>query len=171
MEVSTHYMSPLGNILLAADNTGLIGAWFEGQKYFPTYRLQDCAEQETTHLCEARVWLDIYFSGREPPFLPSLCPRGTAFQSEVWALLRDIPYGTTVTYGDLARRLAEQHGIRQMSARAVGCAVGRNPLSILIPCHRVLGAGGQLTGYAGGIDRKQALLRLEGVDVSSRLCR
>lgn len=152
--------SPLGRIYLAADALGVTGLWFEGQKYFPPGLAETGAALPA--LEEARRWLEIYFSGREPDFLPPLHPTGTAFQLEVWRLLREIPYGQTVTYGALARRLAARRGLAHMSAQAVGGAVGRNRISLLIPCHRVVGAGGTLTGYAGGLARKAALLRLEG---------
>lgn len=112
-------------------------------------------------LSEARRWLDVYFGGQEPDFTPPLHPAGSAFQQEVWALLRRIPCGQTTTYGALARQLAAERGLSRMSAQAVGGAVGHNVISIIIPCHRVVGANGSLTGYAGGIDKKAALLRLE----------
>ena len=117
-------------------------------------------------MAEAKRWLDIYFSGREPDFLPPLHPLGTPFRRAVWELLLQIPYGRTVTYGELARRLAAKQGLVHMSAQAVGGAVGHNPISILIPCHRVVGSGGSLTGYAGGIDKKVRLLELEGTDMA-----
>lgn len=154
---TTHYSSPLGKLLLAGDGEGLAGLWFEGQAHFP--RLDAEEKADLPLFGEVRRWLDIYFSGREPDFTPSLRPRGTDFQRAVWGLLGEIPYGRTATYGELAARLAGT------SARAVGGAVGRNPVSILIPCHRVVGAGGCLTGYAGGLDKKGYLLRLEGAPV------
>ena len=120
----------------------------------------------TLALAEAVRWLDAYFSGREPDFLPPLHPHGTAFQRAVWDILRSIPYGQTMTYGEIARRLAAQQGLSHMSAQAVGGAVGHNPVSILIPCHRVVGADGSLTGYAGGVDKKRFLLELEEADMS-----
>lgn len=112
-------------------------------------------------LSEARRWLDVYFGGQEPDFTPPLHPAGSAFQQEVWGLLRRIPCGQTTTYGALAKRLAAERGLSRMSAQAVGGAVGHNVISIIIPCHRVVGTNGSLTGYAGGIDKKAALLRLE----------
>ena len=151
----------LGGILLAADDTGLTGLWFEGQKYFARTLDAVHQEQETAVLSEARRWLDVYFGGQEPDFTPPLHPAGSAFQQEVWALLRRIPCGQTTTYGALARQLAAERGLSRMSAQAVGGAVGHNVISIIIPCHRVVGANGSLTGYAGGIDKKAALLRLE----------
>ena len=150
MIFTQHYESPLGGILLAADDTGLTGLWFEGQKYFA--RTLDAVH---------RRWRDVYFGGQEPDFTPPLHPAGSAFQQEVWALLRRIPCGQTTTYGALARQLAAERGLSRMSAQAVGGAVGHNVISIIIPCHRVVGTNGSLTGYAGGIDKKAALLRLE----------
>ncbi len=162
MQYTASYLSPLGGILLAADEIGLTGLWFEGQKYFPAYPQTECQEKETSVLTEARRWLDLYFSGREPDFCPPLHFTGTAFQNQIWTLLCSIPYGSTATYGEIAARAAKQRGDTHMSAQAVGGAVGHNPISIIVPCHRVVGANGSLTGYAGGISKKAALLRLEG---------
>ena len=159
------YQSPLGGILLAADEVGLVGLWFEGQKYFAnTLPVGHCA-QTTPILAEAKRWLDIYFAGKEPDFLPPLHPVGSSFQQSVWKILLTIPYGQIITYGDIARQLAAQQGGRG-SAQAVGGAVGHNKVSIIIPCHRVVGANGSLTGYAGGIDKKIKLLELEHADMS-----
>ena len=152
----THYASPLGPILLAADETGLTGLWFEAQKYFPSFLDVDYQEKETPVLTETVRWLDVYFSGKDPGFLPPLHPQGSPFRQTVWDILLTIPRGQTMTYGEIARRL----GVH--SAQAVGGAVGHNPISILIPCHRVVGSDGSLTGYAGGLDRKTRLLQLEG---------
>ena len=152
----THYASPLGPILLAADETGLTGLWFEGQKYFPSFLGVDYQEKETPVLTETVRWLDVYFSGKDPGILPPLHPQGSPFRQAVWNILLTIPRGQTMTYGEIARRL----GVH--SAQAVGGAVGHNPISILIPCHRVVGSDGSLTGYAGGLDRKTRLLQLEG---------
>ena len=166
MIYTQHYESPLGGILLAADDTGLTGLWFEGQKYFARTLDAVHQEQENAVLSEASRWLDVYFGGQEPDFTPPLHPAGSAFQQEVWALLRQIPYGETTTYRALAEVVARKRGLRQMSAQAVGGAVGHNPISIIVPCHRVVGSDGSLTGYAGGLERKVQLLRLEGVDMS-----
>ena len=144
------YKSPLGRILLAADEVGITGLWFEGQKYFANTLPDKHIPQETEILTEAKKWLDVYFSGREPDFLPPLHPIGSPFRRAVWDLLLQIPYGQTTTYGALARQLAAQQGRAAMSAQAVGGAVGHNEISILIPCHRVVGTNGSLTGYAGG---------------------
>ena len=164
------YLSPLGNSLLAADDIGLTGLWFEGQKYFANTLPDTRIVQETKILTEAKKWLDIYFSGEEPKFTPPLHPVGTAFRQAVWKILLQIPYGQTVTYGEIAQQFAAEQGISTMSAQAVGGAVGHNKISIIIPCHRVIGADGSLTGYAGGIDKKIALLKLEGTDKYESLC-
>ena len=156
-----YYDSPLGGILLAADEIGLTGLWFDGQKYFARDLPAERIDRDTPILSEARHWLDIYFTGKEPDFLPTLHPMGSAFRQSVWEILLRIPYGQTTTYGEIARQLAEKKGLSQMSAQAVGGAVGHNPVSILIPCHRVVGRDGSLTGYAGGLWRKEALLALE----------
>lgn len=161
-----HYASPLGGILLAADELGLTGLWFDGQKYFAAALPDETIEQDAPVLAEARRWLDGYFSGRKPDFTPPLHLVGSPFRQAVWRLLLDIPYGRTTTYGTLAQRLAAEAGLEHMSAQAVGGAVGRNKISIIIPCHRVVGSGGSLTGYAGGIDKKIRLLELEEADMS-----
>lgn len=148
--------TPLGPLLLVAEDGALIGAWFLGQRHFAPNLPADLPTGEDAALRAARAWVEAYFAGRRPdPAAVPLAPRGTAFQRRVWALLRGIAYGETVTYGELARRLGT-------SPRAVGGAVGRNPISLIVPCHRVVGADGALTGYAGGLDRKTFLLRLEG---------
>ena len=166
MQYISRYDSPLGNILLAADEIGLIGLWFEGQKFFALYLDKDHEEKELPVFTKAKEWLDIYFSGREPNFNLPLHFIGTPFQNEVWEILYSIPYGKTMTYGEIAKLLAKKRGIKQMSAQAVGGAVGRNEISIIVPCHRVVGANGSLTGYAGGIDKKIELLKLEKIDVT-----
>lgn len=160
------YSSPLGGILLAADEIGLTGLWFDGEKYFADNLPAEHSERETPTLAEAVRWLDIYFSGREPDFTPPLHPVGSRFRQEVWNILLQIPYGKTVTYGDISKQLAEKMGLERMSAQAVGGAVGHNEISIIIPCHRVVGTNGSLTGYAGGIDKKIKLLELENTDMS-----
>ena len=161
MTYTMHYDSPLGKILLAADEEGMTGVWFEAQKYFAAKLPPENEEGTMPVLGDACRWLDVYFSGREPDFTPKLHLIGSDFRQAVWALLLQIPYGQTVTYGELARQLAEKQGRPRMSAQAVGGAVGHNKISIIIPCHRVVCTGGSLTGYAGGIDKKAALLRLE----------
>lgn len=149
------YQSPLGMLTLASDGQALCGVWFEGQKYFGEGAPEPWEEQDVPVLTQTKRWLDLYFSGREPDFLPPLQPAGSPFRKAVWACLLRIPYGQTCSYGQIAREL----GCR--SAQAVGGAVGHNPISILIPCHRVVGSDGTLTGYAGGTQRKLALLKLE----------
>lgn len=146
--------SPLGEILLAAEDDALTGVWFIDGKYTPA--IKEVGNRANPVLALGKRWLDVYFSGQEPDFLPPLRLKGTPFQEKVWTLLLEIPYGKTVTYGALARRLG-----KKMSAQAIGGAVGKNPISIMVPCHRVVGANGSLTGYAGGIDRKRFLLELE----------
>ena len=167
MQYISHYQSPLGGILLAADDTGLTGLWFEGQKYFALYLDKEHEEKEIPLFNEAKRWLDIYFSGKEPDFTLPLHFTGTEFQNEVWEILYSIPYGKTMTYGEIAAQIAARRGISHMSAQAVGGAVGHNEISIIVPCHRVVGANGSLTGYAGGIEKKIALLELEKVDMST----
>ena len=167
MQYISHYQSPLGGILLAADDTGLTGLWFEGQKYFALYLDKEHEEKEIPLFNEAKRWLDIYFSGKEPDFTLPLHFTGTEFQNEVWEILYSIPYGKTMTYGEIAAQIAARRGISHMSAQAVGGAVGHNEISIIVPCHRVVGANGILTGYAGGIEKKIALLELEKVDIST----
>lgn len=161
-----HYDSPLGGILLAADEIGLTGLWFDGQKYFARDLPAERVEQDTPALSEAKRWLDIYFTGREPDFTPPLHPIGSAFRRDVWEMLLQIPYGQTITYGGIARQLAAKRGLPRLSAQAVGGAVGHNEISVIIPCHRVVGTNGSLTGYAGGIDKKVKLLELERTDMT-----
>ncbi len=161
-----YYHSPIGRLLLSADEIGLTGVWLEGEKYFAHGLPADRREACTPILADTKRWLDEYFSGKEPDFMPPLHPIGSPFRQAVWQILRRIPYGKTVTYGEIAREMARQKGLPKMSAQAVGGAVGHNEISILIPCHRVVGAKGNLTGYAGGLSRKIQLLTLEGVDTS-----
>ena len=165
MQYTSHYSSPIGTILLAADEIGLTGLWFEGQKYFALYLDKEHEEKELPVFEKTKKWLDIYFSGKEPDFSVPLHFTGTKFQNEVWEILCSIPYGQTMTYGEIAKRLAGKRGILRMSAQAVGGAVGHNEISIIVPCHRVVGTNGSLTGYAGGIDKKVKLLTLEKTDM------
>lgn len=162
MQYTTTYQSPLGGITLAADGEALTGLWFEGQKYYGLYLDKEHEERDLPVFQQAKEWLDNYFSGRDPGFTPPLRFTGSPFQNEVWAILAEIPYGKTRTYGDIARELAQKRGLSRMSAQAVGGAVGKNEISIIAPCHRVVGANGSLTGYAGGISKKIELLKLEG---------
>ena len=161
MVYTCKYTSPVGNMLLAADEIGLTGLWFEGQKYFASTLPSEHTQKETEILTRAKEWLDIYFSGEEPKFTPPLNPQGTPFRKSIWKILLTIPYGQTITYGEIAKTYAQEKGLYKMSAQAVGGAVGHNPISIIIPCQRVVGANGNLTGYAGGIEKKQKLLALE----------
>ena len=165
MQYISHYASPLGSILLAADEVGLLGLWFEGQKYFGRCLDKTQEEKEIPLFATVKHWLNIYFSGQEPSFTVPLHFIGSAFQKEVWALLCAIPYGQTTTYGAIAKQLAQKRGLPHISAQAVGGAVGHNEISVIVPCHRVVGADGSLTGYAGGLDKKTALLRLEKADM------
>lgn len=161
MQYTSRYQSPMGKILLAADETGLTGLWFEGQKYYALHLDREHTEREVPLFAAARQWLDIYFAGKEPGFSVPVHLIGTEFQKTVWKVLCSIPYGRTMTYGEIAAYIAAESGQARLSARAVGGAVGHNPVSIIVPCHRVVGADGSLTGYAGGIDRKEKLLRME----------
>ena len=167
MDLTCTYASPLGDIELASNGEALIGLWFKGQKYDAATLSPTVQEKpDDPVLAQARAWLDAYFEGRDPGEIPSCAPRGSEFRQLVWAKLAEIPYGELVTYGDIAKAIEADTG-KKCSARAVGGAVGHNPVSIILPCHRVVGASRSLTGYAGGIERKLALLQLEGVDMSS----
>lgn len=167
MTYTYSYHSPLGGIMLASDGAKLIGLWFDGQKYFGS-TLSGLHEEKLLPIFEqAEHWLDIYFSGQDPDFTPPLAMQTTPFRKAVWEILLAIPYGQTMTYGEIANKITEQSGLSGMSAQAVGGAVGHNPISLIIPCHRVVGANGSLTGYAGGIDKKIKLLTMEHVNMSS----
>ncbi len=166
MQYRTTYRSPAGEILMTADDMGLTGLWFKGGKFYGDMPERMHEDRETPVFAETRRWLDIYFGGREPDFMPLVHMSGTPFQMEVWKLLCRIPYGATMTYGEIAKEIAAGRGIRRMSAQAVGGAVGHNAISIIIPCHRVIGADGSLTGYGGGMDKKIRLLNCEGVSVT-----
>ena len=162
--------SPLGKLTLAAGGQGLAGLWMEGQRRFGGgHPLRPARREELETFRPAEDWLERYFSGEKPQGRAlTLCPEGTPFQHLVWSLLLDIPWGETVTYGELARGAAERLGRESMSPQAVGGAVGRNPISIIIPCHRVVGAEGSLTGYAGGLERKRWLLAWEGCQIREK---
>lgn len=155
------YSSPLGDILLTADDIGLTGLCFDEPDRFHPLEPPKPPAAPSPAIDAAVRWLDIYFSGREPDLSVPLHPIGTDFQTEVWEMLRTVPCGRTTTYGEIADRIAHRRGIARMSAQAVGGAVGHNKIALLIPCHRVIGADGSLTGYAGGLDRKRKLLNLE----------
>lgn len=165
MRYTGRYHSPLGGITLGSDGDALTGLWFDGQRYFNSGPSENAVGQDLPIFDETRRWLDCYFSGRVPGPPPLLRPSGSPFRLSVWAILCRIPYGQTTTYGAIARELAQANGLAHMSAQAVGGAVGHNPISLIIPCHRVVGRGGRLTGYAGGIDKKARLLALEGADI------
>ena len=157
-----HYTSPLGDILLASKNEKLIGACFEGQKYYLANISEDSIENEDKILSKTKNWLDSYFNGEKPSINElDLAPEGSDFRCEIWDILCEIPYGETTTYKDIASKIAENRGIEKMSAQAVGGAVGHNPIPIIIPCHRVIGSDNTLVGYAGGLDKKIFLLRHE----------
>ena len=166
MVYTTEYASPLGPITLACDEDAIIGSWFNGQRYFGNILPEQTEQKEQPLFADAKRWLDVYFSGRAPDFLPPLRYNSTPFRKTVCEIMLTIPYGRTMTYGEIAAEIARQQGLEKMSAQAVGGAVGHNPISLMIPCHRVVGTNGSLTGYAGGLERKVQLLRLEGVDMS-----
>ncbi|MDL2220463.1 methylated-DNA--[protein]-cysteine S-methyltransferase [Eubacteriales bacterium OttesenSCG-928-N14] len=170
MYYQTRVPSPVGELTLACDGAKehLVGVWMAGQKYHGNTIAEEMEQQDDIALfAAARQWLDAYFAGKRPGMdaLP-LAPIGGEFRQGVWSILRQIPYGQVITYGDIARQMAQRMGRDGMSSQAVGGAVGHNPISIIIPCHRVVGANGSLTGYAGGIPTKIKLLQLEGVDMS-----
>lgn len=165
----TSYPSPMGILTLTSTPTALTGLYIQNQKYFsPLTDLKQVSPTSTPIFTAAISWLDLYFSGKNPPIttLP-LSPQGTPFRRQVWRHLCNIPYGSTTTYGSLAKLIAAENNIPQMSPQAIGSAVGHNPISIIIPCHRVVGADGSLTGYAAGTEIKRRLLALEGNDMSN----
>ena len=161
IDYTHHYDSPLGGITLASDGTALTGLWFDGQKYFADALAPKHTEKALPVFQEADRWLDIYFSGKAPDFTPKLNMRTSPFRKRVWEIMLTIPFGQTMTYGEIAARIAKEKGLNRMSAQAVGGAVGHNSISLIIPCHRVVGTSGSLTGYAGGIDKKVRLLQME----------
>ena len=166
MDYIHHYDSPLGGITLASDGETLTGLWFDQQKYFGDTLSGTWEEQKLPIFEKAEKWLNIYFSGKEPGFTPPLTMRTTSFRKLVWEIMLSIPFGKTMTYGEIAARIAAKSGIEHMSAQAVGGAVGHNSISLIIPCHRVVGSNGSLTGYAGGVEKKRQLLLLEGTDMT-----
>ena len=163
MDYTHHHISPLGDILLASDGYALKGLWFDGQKNFAETLNCDHKESYLPIFKECEYWLEIYFSGQRPEFTPRLALKSTEFREAVWRILLTIPFGQTMTYGQIATIMAQKRGQAKMSAQAVGNAVGHNPIALIIPCHRVVGVKGSLTGYAAGIDKKLALLKMEGV--------
>lgn len=166
MTYMDYYHSPLGNITISSNGSELTGLWFDGQKYFGDTLPKDYGEKNLPVFEKTKQWLDIYFSGKEPDFMPPLKMETTPFRKAVWEIMLTIPFGQTMTYGRIAEMIAEQRGLSKMSAQAVGGAVGHNAISIIIPCHRVVGANGNLTGYAGGIEKKVQLLTIEKADMS-----
>ncbi len=168
MYYKANYFSPVGKITMVCDGKNMIGLWIEGQKYFlETLKQKPILKDDDKILMQAKKWLDSYFNMQKPKIteLP-LAPKGSLFRQNVWKILCKIPYGEVYTYGQIAKEVAKQMGKKTMSAQAVGGAVSHNPISIIIPCHRVIGTNGNLTGYAGGIDKKIQLLKIEQVDIT-----
>lgn len=165
MFFNDYYNSPIGNITMASDGESLCGLWFDGQKYFASTVKGETEDKTLPVFEQTKKWLDIYFSGNEPDFMPTLSLNGSEFRKAVWDILLTIPYGSVMTYGEIAKILAKQRGVAKMSAQAVGGAAGHNSVLIIVPCHRVVGTNGNLTGYAGGIDKKISLLKIEKTDV------
>lgn len=166
MHYINHYDSPLGKITFASNGKELTGLWFNGQKYFASTLTKEYEQKNLPVFEQTAKWLDIYFSGKNPDFTPPLFLSSTSFRNEVWKILLTIPYGKIMTYGEIAKLMAENRGVEKMSAQSVDGAVGHNPISIIVPCHRVVGTDGSLTGYAGGVDIKEKLLKFENVDMS-----
>lgn len=162
-----YYDSPLGGITVSSNGSQITGLWFDGQKYFGDTLPKDYEEKDLPIFEEAKRWLDIYFSGEAPDFTPPLKMDTTPFRKAIWEIMLTIPFGQTMTYGGIADRIAKQKGIAKVSAQAVGGAVGHNAISLIIPCHRVVGSNGSLTGYAGGIEKKVQLLTMEKIDMSA----
>ncbi len=170
MEYTYRYCSPLGGMTIVSDGESIISLWFDEPKYDDATLDEEYAELKTDAIVDeipvlhqAIKWLDIYFQGQNPDFELPLKPKGNEFRKSVWNILLQIPYGETTTYGAIAKIIAAQRGLPKFSAQAVGNAVGHNPIGMMIPCHRVIGADGSLTGYAAGLDKKKALLELEGI--------
>lgn len=157
------HRTPAGAVVMASDGDVITGLWFEGQRHFMS-GIGETSEANLPVFEQTRDWLDAYFEGSRQSPPPYALPQSTWFRESVWHILEEIPYGTTTTYGDIASELSRRYG-RPVSARAVGGAVGRNPISVIVPCHRVVGADGRMTGYAGGLDRKRTLLSVEGIRV------
>lgn len=161
MDYCAYYDSPIGRILLSADEEGLTGLWLAQQRFYASTKSNAALNQDTDVLCCAKDWLNAYFKGEKPSFTPQLHLIGTEFRIRIWKILCEIPYGNTVSYGDVAAAYMQRYNVPRMSAQAIGGAVGHNPISIIVPCHRVIGSGGSLVGYGGGLDRKNYLLDLE----------
>lgn len=165
MEYIHHYKSLIGGMIMGSDGKALTGLWFDKQKYIANTWKEESEDKDLPVFRDTIRWLELYFQGEVPDFIPELKLEGTEFRKAVWKILLTIPYGESMTYGEIAAIIAKQRGISRMSAQAVGGAVGHNPISIIVPCHRVLGADGSLTGYAGGIAKKIALLKIENIGV------
>lgn len=170
MYYMSSYKAPMGTLTLVSNESCLIGVWFEDQKYYmESVAKEDVVQQETDVLVRTKKWLDDYFAGRMPALITlPLAPQGSAFRKLVWHILCQIPYGQVRTYKEIANEVASYEGKDHMSAQAVGGAIGHNPMSIIIPCHRVVGTKGSLTGYAGGLDKKKALLQHEGANLTQK---
>ncbi len=168
MQYYIKYNSPIGELTIVSNETDIIEIWMKNQKYHSNAEKRKITEkQELPILEKTKKWLDRYFDGKNPKISElSLKPEGSEFRKTVWKKLCEIPYGTTTTYGEIAKKVAKILGIEKMSAQAVGGAIGHNPIGIIIPCHRVVGADGNLTGYAGGLDVKKKLLEIEGIDIT-----
>ncbi len=162
MYYSTNYASPIGEMLIVSDGETICGVWFYGQKHFKSTVVEKTVQDDNLSIFkQTKQWFEDYFNGKNPQINFQLKPEGSKFRQKVWKILSEIPYGETLTYGEIASRISPN-----MSAQAVGGAVGHNPISILIPCHRVLGSGGKLTGYAAGLDKKIELLKIENISTS-----
>ena len=160
------YISPLGGITMASDGQSLTGLWFDVQKYFADNLPEEHIKRQLPVFMQTAEWLDVYFSGKAPNFTPPLSMEGISpFRKRVWEIMLEIPFGQVSTYGQIAKRIAVETG-KKVSAQAVGGAVGHNSISLIIPCHRVVGTNGSITGYAGGIDKNLALLKMEAVDIA-----
>ncbi|MCL2277328.1 MAG: methylated-DNA--[protein]-cysteine S-methyltransferase [Treponema sp.] len=168
MEYFQKIKSPVGMLTVSCDGENITGLWIEGQKYFANGLEKNAEEKKFPVLEKAQNWLDLYFSGKKPDIKLNFLPKGTPYQKSIWNILQKIPYGKTVTYGEIASQYKIKNGGKQTSARAVGAAVGKNPISIFIPCHRVIGKDGSLTGYAGGLSKKTLLLQIEGININDK---
>lgn len=168
MEYTHHYNCPIGSMIMVSDGKALTGLWFDKQKYIANIWKEESEDIDLPIFQETIRWLELYFQGEIPDFIPELKLEGTEFRKAVWKILLTIPYGESMTYGEIAAIIAKQRGVPRMSAQAVGGAVGHNPVSIIVPCHRVLGADGSLTGYAGGLEKKVALLKIENIGVKEK---
>jgi methylated-DNA-[protein]-cysteine S-methyltransferase len=163
MNYTFEYNSPIGLLTIASDGESITGLWIKGQKYFAATLEAENSPMSLPVFERVKEWLTTYFNGKNPAFTPPLAPKGSPFRQAVWKILCEIPYGELITYSDIAKMIAKQSGKEKMSAQAAGGAVGHNPISIILPCHRVVGSDGNLTGYAGGLSKKVKLLELEGI--------